>query len=71
MHNFIKHFRRERAGRWRCVEAAEVSTPVGRIQVTPGAVFVSGRRFMNFDLAAALEEQFHNAAPDRTRNGGS
>ena len=71
MHNFIKHFKRERAGRWRCIEAAELSTPAGRIKVAPGTVFVSGRRFMNFDIAAALEEQFRNAAYNATRDGGS
>ena len=58
MENFIKHFRRIDQGHWRCFEPAEVRTPVGRIQVTPGTTFTRGTRFMNFDVAEALDRQY-------------
>jgi hypothetical protein len=57
MHNFIKHFRREPAG-WRCIEPATLDLPGGRVQVTPGSVFVRGTSFMNIDLAKMLDEQY-------------
>ena len=58
MHNFIKHFIREGPGRWYCFEPATLDTPVGRIQVNAGTVFTRGTKFMNFDIAAALDEQY-------------
>jgi hypothetical protein len=32
--------------------------PSGRVQVTPGSVFVRGTSFMNVDLAKLLDEQY-------------
>lgn len=57
MKNFIKHFVREGVGRWTCFEDAELDTPAGRIQVTAGATFTRGTKFMNYDVAAMLDEQ--------------
>ncbi len=64
MKNFIRAFVRDTHGAWRCVEPAELDLPGGRVQVTPGSVFVRGTRFMNVDLAALLEEQYEK---DRRR----
>jgi hypothetical protein len=55
--NFIKCFVRDAFGAWRCVAPGTLELPTGRVQVTPGMVFVQGRRFMNVDLAALLDEQ--------------
>ncbi len=57
METFIKSFVREREGVWRCVEPATLDLPGGRIQVTPGAVFTRGTRFMNVEIALLLEEE--------------
>jgi hypothetical protein len=64
MQNFIRHFVRDSYGAWRCVEPAELDLPQGRVQVTPGAVFTKGTRFMNVDLAELLETQYQR---DKTR----
>jgi len=56
MNDFIKSFVREPDGAWRCVAPAETLLPSGRIQVSPGARFVPGTRFMGVDLAQLLEE---------------
>jgi hypothetical protein len=58
MSEFIRHFTRDERGRWTCVTQAEVIAPAGRIQVTPGTTFARGTMFMNFDIAAALDEQY-------------
>lgn len=66
MQNFIKHFMREGYGRWYCFESATLDTAVGRIQVNVGTVLTRGTKFMNFDVAAALDEQYEkdpNAVP--------
>jgi hypothetical protein len=55
---FIKHFRREGAGVWLCVEAATLNLPEGRVQAAPGARFVVGTKFMNIDLARLLDEEY-------------
>lgn len=57
MHNFIRNFKRDSAGRWTCVQPATLETRAGRIQVTPGTTFTRGTYFMNCDLAAMLDEQ--------------
>ena len=57
MHIFIKSFIREPNGAWRCVAPADVQTSSGRVQVTPGSVFMKGTTFMNIDVAALLDEQ--------------
>ena len=49
---------REGYGRWYCFEPASLETPVGRIQVNQGTLFTRGTKFMNFDIAAALDEQY-------------
>jgi hypothetical protein len=69
MQNFIKCFARDPTGAWRCITPADVQTPQGRIQVTPGSVFTPGTRFMNVDLVALLEEQHakFGQRPDESR----
>jgi hypothetical protein len=54
--DFVKSFVRDAAGAWRCVQAATLDLPSGRIQVNPGTVLVKGTRFMNVDLAQLLDE---------------
>ena len=58
MQNFIKHFRRESAGVWVCVDAATLQLPEGRVQVAPGSRFTLGTKFMNIELAAILEREY-------------
>ena len=58
MENFIKAFVRDSYGAWRCIAPATLELPGGRIQVTPGSVFVKGTRFMNVDLATLLEAEY-------------
>jgi hypothetical protein len=58
MDQFIKHFRREGAGIWLCFEAATVYLPQGRVQATAGTRFVLGHKFMNVDVARALDEEY-------------
>jgi len=60
MQDFILHFVRDVDGRWTCVTPATLDTPAGRIQVAPGTVFTPGIKFMNWDLAAMLDEQQAN-----------
>jgi hypothetical protein len=55
---FIKHFRREGAGVWVCVEPASVDLPEGRIQAAPGARFAIGTKFMNVDIARLLDAEY-------------
>ena len=66
MEQFIKHFRREAAGDWVCVEAATLDLREGRIQITPGSRFVIGNKFMNVDLARMLAQEY-----SRQRAGGA
>jgi hypothetical protein len=66
LRNFIKHFVREPNG-WRCIESATLDLPGGRIQVTPGSVFVRGTSFMNTDLAKMLDEEMRKPSPDSHR----
>lgn len=58
MGNFIKHFVRDSGGVWRCIRAATLELPSGRIQVTPGSVFTRGTMFMNVELARLLDEHY-------------
>ncbi|MGH8514697.1 MAG: hypothetical protein ACREV8_12300 [Gammaproteobacteria bacterium] len=58
MQHFIKHFRREGAGNWICVEPATLAMPQGRIQITPGTRITIGTKFMNVDLARMLDEEY-------------
>ena len=58
MDNFIKHFVRNSNGVWRCIQAATIEFPSGRIQVTPGSVFTRGTMFMNVELARLLDEHY-------------
>ena len=60
MDHVTKHFVREGPGRWTCFEPCTLETPVGRIQIPVGATLVRGKKFMNFDVAAALDEQYEN-----------
>jgi hypothetical protein len=63
MQNFIKHFRRQSVGIWICVEPATLDLAQGRIQVTPGACFTLGTKFMNIELARLLEDEYNRIAP--------
>jgi hypothetical protein len=60
---FIKHFRREVGGVWVCESAATVELVQGRIQVTPGARFTIGTKFMNIELARLLDEAYSRLHP--------
>lgn len=64
MHDLIKHFVRDHAGVWTCIEPAEIDGPQGRIQVALGARFPRGIRFMGVELAKLLDEQYEK---DRAR----
>ena len=57
MQDLLKAFVRDEYGAWRCIKAADVKLPTGRIQVVPGTVFVRGTRFMNVDLATLLDAE--------------
>jgi hypothetical protein len=58
VHNAIKKFVRDGPGRWTCFEPCTLNTPVGRVQVPIGHTLMRGRKFMNFDVAAALDEEY-------------
>lgn len=53
---FSQAFVRMPDGSWFCRAPAEVTTPTGRIQVTPGTSYVRGRLHMGVDVAAALDD---------------
>lgn len=55
---FIKHFRREGAGVWVCVEPATLELADGRVQAAPGTRFIIGTKFMNVDLARLLDDEY-------------
>ena len=57
MRDLMKSFVRDPSGGWRCIAPANVQLPVGRVQVTPGSVFMKGTRLGNIDLAAVLDDQ--------------
>lgn len=57
MENFIKAFRRNEDGSWSCIRDVTLNGPGGRIQVTAGARFQPGARFMGVDLAGFLDAQ--------------
>ena len=67
MQEFIKHFKRDADGGWRCISKAEFHGPNGRIQVSVGSRFVRGTNFMGVDLAEWLDEQLNN---DRRKDSG-
>ena len=72
MKNFVKHFRREDAGIWVCVEAATLDLPQGRIQIAVGSRFTRGTTFMNVALAGMLDEEYerqNTGPPDPTSTG--
>ena len=58
MQQFIKHFRREGAGVWVCVEPATLELPQGRVQAAAGTRFIIGTKFMNVDLARLLDDEY-------------
>ena len=55
---FIKHFRRERAGVWVCEQPASLHLPQGRIEAKPDTRFVVGTKFMNVDVARLLDAEY-------------
>jgi hypothetical protein len=60
---FIKHFRREGAGIWVCIEPTTLELPQGRIEFRPGTRLTVGTRFMNVELAKMLDEQYRRTTP--------
>jgi hypothetical protein len=60
MQDFRKHFARDKAGSWTCMEPATLDLPTGRIQVAPGSRFTRGTTFMGVDLAKLLDD-FHDS----------
>jgi hypothetical protein len=65
MDQVTKHFVREGPGRWTCFEPCTLDTPVGRIQVPVGTMLERGKKFMNFDVAAALDEEYEKEQKPR------
>lgn len=55
---FIKYFHRETGGVWVCVEPVTLELAQGRVQVSPGARFTIGTKFMNVELARMLDEAY-------------
>jgi hypothetical protein len=64
MDDSIRHFVRHPDGTWECIAPAEINSPRGRIQVTPGSRFARGAPFMGVDVARWLDEADERA---RTR----
>lgn len=58
MKNFIKHLVHQPDGSWKCVSDGEISTALGRVQVTEGAVFTRGTIFMGVDIVKLLDEEW-------------
>lgn len=65
MEQFIKHFRRIAPGVWVCEKPASLDLPEGRVQVAPGERLTQGKKFMNVDLGARLEDHFQKAFASR------
>jgi hypothetical protein len=57
VHDKLRHFRRDEAGVWACVDPVELELPTGRIQVAVGERFRRGTTFMGVDIAQLLDEQ--------------
>ena len=51
------HFEHRAGGAWECVIAAEIMTPMGRIQVAAGVRFTPGTKFMGVDVVQLLEQE--------------
>jgi hypothetical protein len=69
MHDFARRFMREAEGVWVCVEAAELLTPAGRIQVAVGARLMAGTRYMGMDVAHMLEEHYRRVRTNDNLRG--
>jgi len=67
---FLECFVRDGEGRWRCIQAATLHLPTGRVQVNPGSVFVKGQRFMNVDLAEYLDAEARKPQAERAQYFG-
>jgi hypothetical protein len=57
MKDFINKFERQSDGSWVCVSFAEITTVMGRIQVTEGTRFMPGTVFMAVDIVRLLEQE--------------
>jgi len=64
---FIKCFHRQGPGRWLAVESCTFESPVGRIQVAVGTLVMRGVKFMNYDIADALEAEFQRQQTKQPR----
>jgi hypothetical protein len=69
MKEFKKHFSRDRAGSWTCMEPATLDLPAGQIQVAPGTRFTLGSIFMGVELAKLLDEQHAKERAPQPRPG--
>lgn len=58
MQQFIRHFVRQGNGVWVCTQSCTLESPVGRIQVATGTSVMRGVKFMNFDVAEALDAEY-------------
>ncbi|HJT62221.1 MAG TPA: hypothetical protein VJ797_11145 [Burkholderiales bacterium] len=64
----LRRFVREPDGSWCCIEAAELYLSGGRrIQITRGARFAPGSRYMGVEIALLLEGYYANS---RTAGSG-
>ncbi len=64
MGKFFEAFIRNPDGSWRCIAPVTLETiQVKRLQVAPGTVFVSGRKFMNVDVVALLDRHRQSVLP--------
>ena len=64
MDSFAEHFCRNPDGSWTCTRAGTFDGPNGRIQVARGTRFYPGTVFMGFDVAAWLESELPDRAPE-------
>ena len=58
MQDLIRNFDREGPGRWVCRQSCSVQVAAGRIHVACGTRVMRGLRFENYDIAAALDEEY-------------
>lgn len=55
LNDFITQFARQPDGSWLCLGHVEITTPMGRIQVSEGTRFHPGTIFMAVDIVQLLE----------------
>ncbi len=55
MERLKESVRRIREGEWFCLAPIALLTPMGNIELSPGATYRKGRKLSGFDVADALE----------------